>query len=67
MSWAAMARAMNQARSDNDQWDALRPDAIRFIQRRNSRIDATEANAMFNAMRKYAPGTPPGDIDDNDD
>lgn len=67
MSWVALARAMNSARLDDHKWNALRPDAIRFIQRRNSRMDAAEANATFNAMRKYTPGVPPAGIDDDDE
>lgn len=66
MSWVELVRAMNRACSNDDKWDALRPDAIRFIQRGNSRIDAAQADAMFNAMRKYTPGVPPAGMDEDD-
>lgn len=67
LSWTELVIAMNRARADDQKWSALIPDAIRFIQRRNSRAESAGANAIFDAMRKFTPGIPPADIDDDDE
>ena len=66
MSWVELVRAMNRARSNDHKWDALRPEADGFIQRGNSRIDGVQADAIFNAMRKYTPGLPAIGIDEGE-
>jgi hypothetical protein len=67
MSWVELARAMNSARLDDHEWNALRPDAIRFIQRLNSWTDSAAANGIFDAMRNFTPGAPPAEVDDDDE
>lgn len=58
---------MNRARPDDDLWNELRPAAIRSIQRSDSRIDGNEAAELFDVMRRFTPGMPPADIDDDDE
>jgi hypothetical protein len=67
MSWVELVIAMNRARSDDQAWKALRPDAIRSIQCRDSRNDASDAAQAFDAMRRFTPGLPPESIDHDDE
>lgn len=67
MSWVELARAMNGARGSDDAWERLRPAALRSLERSDSRIDSAQAAQLFDAMRRFTPGGPPANVNDNDE